>query len=229
MDALIIASITALWLGILTSISPCPLATNIAAIAYIGKSSQDSKLVLLSGLLYTLGRMLSYFVVAMLIIESLEMVPAVSNFLQNNMNRILGPILIIVGMILVGLLSLPSSNGGISEGVQKLVSKSGILGAFLLGVIFSLSFCPVSAALYFGSLIPLATAQQSAILLPSIYGVGTAVPVIVFAFVIAFSANLLGKYFNTISKIEQHARMITGVLFIVVGIYYILRFVFNLI
>lgn len=218
----------ALWLGILTSISPCPLATNVAAIAFIGKNSKKKNKVLAGGLLYTLGRMLVYFVLAILISKSLNQIPAVSAFLQQNMNKILGPLLILVGMVLSRLITLPTFNGIANDRLQNLVSRFNLAGAFLLGVLFALSFCPVSAALYFGSLIPLVVANDSSFILALFYGIGTALPVIIFAFVIAFSANLLGKYFKVISKIEQHARMITGVLFIIAGIYYVLRFIFDI-
>lgn len=217
-----------LWLGILTSISPCPLATNIAAISYIGKKVTNPRLVFLAGLLYALGRMLTYIVIAVLLLESLLSIPSVSNFLQEYINKILGPVLIIAGMFLLDLLGLGFTGGGLSEGVQKRVESSGIWGALILGVIFALSFCPVSAALFFGSLIPLAVKYQSGIVLPSVYGLGTGLPVLAFAVLIATGAQRVGQAYKKLVPFEKWARIVTGVIFILVGVYYCLVNIFGI-
>ena len=219
---------SALWLGILTSISPCPLATNIAAISYIGKRVADPRMVVLSGLLYMLGRMLAYLGLGILIVASVLSIPDLAYFLQKYMNQFLGPILIVVGIFLLGIIRFSLPGGGISEKMQKRVASCGIWGAGLLGILFALSFCPVSAALFFGSLIPLAVKHNSSYALPSIYGIGTALPVIVFAFIIGFGTHYLSRVFNKITKIEMWARKITGVIFIIAGIYYILIYILKL-
>jgi cytochrome c-type biogenesis protein len=218
-----------LWLGILTSISPCPLATNIAAISYIGKKVGNPRMAFLTGLLYALGRMLTYIVIAVLLLESLFSVPAVSNLLQEYINKFLGPVLIIAGMFLLDLLSMNFKGGGISEGVQKRVERAGIWGALVLGVIFALSFCPVSAALFFGSLIPLAVKYQSGVVLPAVYGLGTGLPVLVFAVLIATGAQRVGQAYNKLVPFEKWARRVTGVVFIMVGTYYCLVNIFGVI
>ncbi|MFC1587633.1 aromatic aminobenezylarsenical efflux permease ArsG family transporter [Planctomycetota bacterium] len=219
---------SALWLGILTSISPCPMATNIAAISYISRNVQSSKRVLLTGLLYTLGRTLTYSVLGVLLVSSLLNAPYVSLILQKYMNKIMGPVLILVGMFLVELISFNMGGGGISEKMQKRVERMGLFGAVLLGVVFALSFCPVSAALFFGSLISVAVKINSSILAPSIYGIGTALPVLVFSVIIVMGAQSLGKAFNIISKVEWWARRITGVIFILAGIYFCLVYIFKI-
>ncbi len=228
METYFIAIGSALWLGILTSISPCPLATNIAAISYIGKRVSSPRMVLFSGLLYMLGRMVAYLGLGILIVASVLSIPELSLYLQKYMNRFLGPILIIVGLFLLELLNLNFKTGGLSEKMQAKVASYGVWGAGLLGLIFALSFCPVSAALFFGSLIPLSVKHNSSYLLPSIYGIGTALPVMVFAFLIMISMGLVGKVFNKLQRIERWARKITGVIFILVGIYYILIYIFEL-
>ena len=220
---------SALWLGVLTSISPCPLATNIAAISYIGRRVGNSRQVFLSGLLYAVGRTLAYLGLAIVLVASVLSIPQVSMFLQKYMNKLLGPILILVAMFLLGLIRISFSGPGTSEKVQKRAEAWGIWGALLLGVVFALSFCPVSAALFFGSLIPLSVKVDSSIALPSIYGVGTALPVLVFAVLIAVSAQSVGKAFNVLSKIEWWARMITGGIFLAVGVYFSLKYVFGVI
>ncbi len=221
--------ISALWLGVLTSISPCPLATNIAAISYIGRKVKTPRLVLFTGLLYTIGRSLVYVLLGVLLVYSLLSAPYISNILQKYMNKLLGPVLILVGMFLLELLHFKTSGTGISEKLQKQADRWGIWGAFLLGIVFALSFCPVSAGLFFGSLLPLAVSAKSAVLIPLLYGIGTAVPVFIFAILLAFSVNSIGKAFNRITHFEFWARRITGVIFILAGIYMSLIYIFGII
>lgn len=185
-------------------------------------------MVLLSGLLYTLGRTLSYFAVAFIAVQSLISVPSVSMFLQSRMNQFLGPLLLIVGVLLLDVIPWPWTGGGVFPArLQKRVDKLGVLGAGLLGILFALTFCPVSAALFFGSLVPLSLKYESTVLLPSLYGVGTALPVVVFSAVIAFAANRVSKAFNAITKIEPWMRRITAALFILVGGYLSLVYIFG--
>jgi len=225
---MIMAIGSALWFGILTSISPCPLATNIAAITFISKRLDNTSRILGAGLAYTIGRMIAYLAVGIIIITGLSSIPAIANFLQKYLNLLLGPILIVVGMFLLELITIILKGASMSAGMESKASAGGVLGAGLLGFIFGLSFCPISAALFFGSLIPLAISHKSSVLLPSVYGIGTALPVVIFAFIIAFSAHSVGKAFNALRSIEKWARIITGVLFIVVGIYYALVAIFGI-
>jgi len=229
MDGMLVAAATSLWLGILTSISPCPLATNIAAVSYIGRNMGSTRGVAFSGLLYTAGRMLTYGVLGVILVNSLLSVTEISFFLQKSMNQLLGPILVIAGMFLLGLLRLTGSGKGISKNLQNRADSMGIWGAGLLGIVFALSFCPVSAALFFGSLIPLSLNQESSFLIPLVYGIGTGLPVVVFAFIMAFAAQFLGKAFDKMTIFERWMRRITGAGFIVVGLYFCLKYVFEVI
>ena len=217
----------ALWLGILTSVSPCPLATNIAAISFIGKRVGDTRHVLLSGLLYAAGRTIAYLLLGIVIVAGVLTIPGISSFLQKYMNKILGPVLIIVGMFLLELIqfNLPGLVPG--EKMQKQAGEGGVWAAGLLGVVFALSFCPVSAALFFGGLIPLATTANSSIALPVLYGIGTGLPVVVFAVLIAVGAKSVVAAFNKLTQIEWWARRITGGIFVLVGIYYCLTYIFR--
>lgn len=229
MDSLLLAVGSALWLGLLTSISPCPLATNIAAISYVGKQVDKPSHVLFAGLLYTLGRTVSYVLVALLVVKSLLSMSAVSMFLQQHLNQVLGPVLLIAGLLLLDVIPWPWVGGSssIAEKMQAKAKTMGLWGAGLLGLVFALTFCPVSAALFFGSLIPLAVSHESPILMPSLYGVGTAVPVVVFAVILAFATNWLSRAFNVLTTIEKWMRRITAVVFILVGIYYCLVYIFQ--
>jgi cytochrome c biogenesis protein CcdA len=223
------AALSALWLGILTSISPCPLATNIAAVSFIGRRIGRTRVVLITGLLYTLGRILTYVLLGILIVTSVLSVPhEVSHLLQKYMNKILGPILIFVGMILLELINISLWGPGLSEKSQKRAESWGIFGAGLLGIVFALSFCPTSAALFFLSLIPLSVKFKSGFTLPALYGLGTGLPVLFFAVLIAFGAQSVGKAFNKLTQLEWWIRRITGVIFIVIGIYFCLVHIFGI-
>jgi len=222
-----LAVVTALWLGILTSVSPCPLATNIAAISFVGRHVEKPRQVIAGGALYTLGRTVTYVVLGAALVFSLLSAPYISNFLQTYMNKILGPVLVVVGMFLLGLLQISWGGSALAAGMEHRARKAGLWGSFLLGIGFALSFCPVSAALFFGSLVPLAVRNGSAVLLPTLYGVGTALPVVVFAFVVALGAHSLGRLFDQVTRIERWARRITGVVFVGVGIYLSLVYIFG--
>ena len=219
---------SALWLGILTSISPCPLASNIAAISFITRRMGKTREVLLSGLLYTVGRTLTYVALGGVIVAGLLATGDISRFLQRYLNQLLGPVLILVGMVLLGLIGSGLSFSLAGPGVQDRVSRGGWWWSGVLGILFALSFCPVSAGLFFGGLIALSMAHGSAVVLPGLFGVGTALPVIVFAFLIAFGSRYVGKAFNRLTQVERWVRALTGWAFILAGIYYSLAYIFGL-
>jgi cytochrome c biogenesis protein CcdA len=228
MIELLLCATSALWLGILTSISPCPLATNIAAISFIGRRVGNPRHVLFAGLLYTAGRAFTYVFIGVLLVTSLLSAPHVSHLLQKYMNQALGPVLILVGMFLLDMIGFNLTGLGISDGMKSRVESMGIMGALFLGALFALSFCPVSAALFFGSLIPLAVKSGSGALLPSVYGIGTALPVVLFAILIAFGVHSVGAVFNRVASLEVWARRITGVVFIGLGVYFSLAYIFQI-
>jgi cytochrome c-type biogenesis protein len=225
-SGVLFATASALWFGVLMAISPCPMATNVAAISYLGKRLGNTRQVFLGGILYTVGRTAAYVGLAVLILAGLQSVPRVSTFLQEYMNKALGPILIVVGLFLLELLSF-GGRGGLTERLGRRVERWGLAGALALGVVFALSFCPVSAALFFGSLISLAVKYDSRILLPAAFGVGTGLPVFIFAVIIGLGVGSLGAAFHKLQKFEWWARRITGVVFIIVGVYYCLEYIFE--
>jgi len=213
-------------LGLQTSISPCPLTTNIAAISYITRNASKSRDVLLSGLLYTLGRTLAYVLLAMLILSAmLWSGEAMTRLMQTKIHGYLGPVLIVIGMMLLGMLSF--NFGGVQGGkMQKIADSLGLWSALPLGAIFALAFCPTSAATFLAT-ITLSSQFQSNILFPSLFGVGTAVPVLIFAGIIALNAQLLGKAFSVMGNIDWWTRTVTGTLFITVGVWFSLRYVYG--
>ncbi len=219
---------SAFWLGLLTAISPCPLATNIAAISFIGRQVGNRRAVLVSGLLYTLGRALTYSVLGAILAGGLMAVSEVSLFLQKYMDEILGPVMILLGMVLLGWIGSGMSLTLAGQSVQERAAKGGMVWAGLLGMLFALSFCPVSAGLFFAGLIPLALQHGSRLLLPAVYGLGTALPVVFFAFLIMVSTEAVGKAFHHLTLIEKWVRHVAGVLFILAGLYYSLRHIYGL-
>ncbi|MFA5063808.1 MAG: aromatic aminobenezylarsenical efflux permease ArsG family transporter [Candidatus Omnitrophota bacterium] len=221
MTEISIGFISALWLGILTSISPCPLASNVAAVSFLSKRITHPALVFISGLAYTLGRMVAYAILGWIIISSLLSVPQVAQFLQRYMGKTLGPVLIITGLILLEIITIRLPGLSLSQKHHNKLAESGAPGAFLLGFIFALAFCPISAALFFGSLIPLAINNKAGVLLPFIYGVGTGLPVLIFAVAIALGVTSLSRWFYRVTRLEYYMRRLTGVIFILAGAYYV--------
>jgi cytochrome c biogenesis protein CcdA len=182
-----------------------------------------------SGILYTLGRSLTYAVIGFLIAEMALNVPLLSDFLQGHINQFLGILLILVGAYLLGLVKFKFGGWGVPQVLQKKLTRIGLVGSLLLGMIFALAFCPVSAALFFGSLVPLSIASQSSLLLPAVYGIGTGLPVLVFAAIIALGSSVLSAAYEKIAKLENYTRKATGLIFIVVGAYYVLSYTLGVI
>ena len=172
-------------------------------------------------------RPLAIFLLGVVLVSSLTHAPGLSQFLQKYMNLVLGPLLILAGMVLLGFIELGGSGRAVSAGLQQRVRDWGLLGAVLLGAVFALSFCPLSAGLFFVSLIPLAVKQGSGVLLPLVYGVGTAIPVIAFALLIAMGARSLGGAFQKTTAFASWAKRVTGVVFILVGVYLALVYVYE--
>jgi cytochrome c biogenesis protein CcdA len=213
------AAASALWLGILTSISPCPLASNVAAVSAIARHVDSPGRVWVSGALYSLGRAATYVAVGFIVVSSVLSAPAVSMFLQREMNRVLGPLLILVGLFLLLRLRLPGIPVVAGHDWLARAGRKGPWGAALLGVVFALSFCPVSAGLFFGSLLPLAVASRSPFLLPLLYGIGTGLPVVGAAIFLAGGTRALARGFEAMTRVERLARPVSGAVFILAGVY----------
>ncbi len=220
MGVTLAVSAAALWMGLLTSVSPCPLAANIAAISYLGREVGSRRRALAGGLLYTLGRALAYVALAAILVGGLLSVPAVALFLQQHMNRVLGPLLVGVGLVLLEWVRMPGFGSRIYDRTGRRLVQAGPLGALPLGAVLALAFCPVSAGLFFGGLIPLALKHQSPLLLPALYGLGTGLPVVVFAVLVSAGLAWAGSAFHRLMAVERWARRVTAVVVIAVGLYY---------
>jgi len=218
----------AFWFGVLTSISPCLMATNVTAITFIARRIDKPKYVVLSGAFYIAGQSLAFVILAMILVTSLLSVPLASYWLQKYMFRLLGPVLIVAAILLLELLDVQFGSGRMKQWVQKHTERGGLWAAALLGIVFAMSFCPTTAALFFGSLLPLAITHESSFFLPLMYALGVALPVILFAITIALAANRVGRIFERVSKAERWARYGTGAVFLVVGIWFTLAYTLEL-
>lgn len=211
--------LAAFALGLLTAIAPCPLATNITATAFIAKTINSKKKVVLSGLLYTLGRIFSYTLHASIIYFGASKFK-IAKLFQGNGEKYIGFVLILLGLIMLDVLKFNFiKTGALTDKLSDKFKTKGLLGSFLLGGLFALAFCPYSGALFFGMLMPITI--KSGLTIPVIYSIGTGLPVVLFAFVIAFSIEKIGIYFNAISKFEKVMRIIAGIVFILTGLFYI--------
>lgn len=219
--------LSALILGLMTAISPCPLATNITATAYISKNITNKKLVLLSGIIYSLGRAFSYTAIGLLLYFGASKFK-IASFLNQNGEKFLGPLLIIIGLIMLNIIRLNFfGKSDFQERFSEKFRDKGLLGSFLIGVVFALAFCPYSGALYFGMLIPITIASAKGLYLPIVFAMGTGLPVILFTYLLAFTTGKVGIFYTKITKMEKVMRYIAGIVFILTGIYYISIFFIN--
>ena len=218
--------LSALFLGLLTAISPCPMATNIAAIAYVSRGMTKRRHAIITGALYTLGRMLSYSVLGILFVVAGLEIPGVASFLQDFGEQILGPLLIAAGIIMLAAerLSFDFGAGKLSS-VGGKIADLGMLGGFLLGALFALAFCPYSAVLFFGVLIPLALKSTGGVALPAVFAIGTGLPVLIFGTLLSTSVTRVPAWLNAVSRAEKVIRIIVSFIFIGVGIYQVILWI----
>ena len=222
-------ALTALWTGLLTAISPCPLATNIAALTYISKHSGSHRLAVLGhGLLYALGRALAYIAIGFLLVKSLLSAPSFSFFMQKYGSQALSPVLVLAGMYMLEMFGRDFTGFNIFD-VSKFKARAGAVSSLLMGFVFALAFCPVSAALYFGVIIPLAAKSRAPFSLPLLYGVGTALPVIGLAVALDLGLKKIASITGLSAKFLKYARPATGWTFIACGVYLGLKYIFGII
>ncbi len=218
--------LTALLLGLITAIAPCPMATNIAAVAYISRRVTDRKYAVITGTLYTLGRIVSYSVLGILIITVGFEIPRISSTIQDIGEKVLGPLLIAVGLLMLFIDRLSfGTGGGRLASLGGKVADWGMIGGFLLGVIFALAFCPYSAVLFFGALIPVALKSTGGVALPAVFAIGTGLPVLIFGTLLSLSVAGVATWLNAITRVERIIRIIVSLTFIGVGIYYVVLWI----
>lgn len=217
--------LSALVLGLMTAISPCPLATNITAVGFISKDIENRHRVFINGLLYTLGRAVTYTTIALIIFLGADQFKF-SGFFQRYGEKFLGPLLIVIGLFMLGILKINvPSFGGLASKMQN-KTRWGYLDVILLGLVFALAFCPYSGVLYFGMLVPMTITSASGLYLPVIFALATGIPVIFFAWLLAYTLSGIGSAYNKIKAFELWFRRFIAVLFILTGMYYIIRVYF---
>lgn len=217
--------LSALVLGLMTAISPCPLATNITAVGFISKDIENRHRVFLNGLFYTLGRAITYTVIALIIYLGVDQFKF-SGFFQKYGERFIGPLLIVIGLFMLDVIRV--NFPGLSKLTSKMQSKKswGYMDAVLLGMVFAMAFCPYSGVLYFGMLVPMTVSSASGLYLPVIFALATGIPVILFSWVLAYTVSGIGGVYHKVKTFELWFRRIIAVVFILVGIYYIIRVYF---
>ena len=213
--------LTAAILGLMTAISPCPLATNISAIGFISRDLTDRRRVFFNGLVYTLGRAITYVGIALIIFFGASQMD-ISGWFQKWGEKILGPALVLIGLFMLDFIRirLPGS-GSLTEKIGEKGRKS-YLNTLLLGILFAMAFCPYSGVLYFVMLVPMTVASANGLYLPLIFAIATGIPVIVFAWLLAYAVSNVGKLYSRIKAFELWFRRVVAVLFIGVGIWYII-------
>jgi len=216
--------LSAFILGLMTAISPCPLATNITAIAYIGKDIENRQKVFYKGILYTLGRAISYTTIGLIFYFGASEFK-ISGFLQTWGERLIGPVLIIIGLFMLNVIKIKLPLSGSLTSKMEKRGKKGIVGIILLGIVFALAFCPYSGVLFFGILIPLTVSGTKGLYLPVVYALATGIPVILFSWLIAYSIGSIGNFYNRIKTFEFWFRKIIAIIFITTGLIYILIYI----
>jgi len=216
--------LTAFILGLMTAISPCPLATNITAIAYISKDIENKRRIFLNGIIYTFGRAFSYTLIGVILFFGASKFH-VSKIFTGNGEKFLGPLLIIIGILMLDIIKIKfPSFGKITEKMQNNTKKGSSWSAFLLGSVFALAFCPYSGVLYFGMLIPMTISSASGLVLPVVFAIATGLPVIIIAYILAFSISSVGNFYNKIQIFQKWFNRVVAVVFILVGLYYVYLF-----
>ena len=221
-----VSVLTAFLLGLLTAVSPCPLATNITAIGFISKDIESKDRTFLLGILYTIGRMVAYSLLGALLIWMLRR--GFDTFdLQSKVSQwgemLLSPVLIVMGMVMLFGDRLPLSGFGLNAS-EKSGRLRGAWGSLLLGILFAMAFCPTSGMFYFGMLIPMSASATGGYVLPAVYALATGLPVVIVAWIIAYSIGNIAGFYKKMQVFQKWLNRMVAVLFIIVGIYYAYTF-----
>ncbi len=218
---------SALFLGILASIAPCALTSNIAAIAYVNERLSSPLRTVLAGAAYTAGRVATYaiagsaiFIFGTTILERFEDFQVIDNLAM-------GFFFIVVGAMILDVIKPDLSFGYTLRG--RFIDRfpgGGIAGAFGLGAVFSLAFCPYVGGLFFGVLMPLAlNSGDLGLGLPLVFGLGTGLPVLAFATLVALGVRGAPAYLERLRAIEPHVRKLFGAGLLLYGFYLVLALI----
>jgi cytochrome c biogenesis protein CcdA len=211
----------AFLLGLMTAISPCPLAMNITAIAYIGKDIEQKRRIFTNGLIYTLGRAISYTTIGVILYSGASKFK-IAGFFSQNSEKFIGPVLIIIGLLMLDFFRIKfPSFGKITDWIQGNTKRGSWYSSLFMGIIFALAFCPYSAVLYFGMLIPISISSATGLYLPLVFAIATGLPVIIVAYLLAFSVSSIGNFYNSLQIFQKWLNRIVAIVFIIIGFYYV--------
>lgn len=216
--------LTLLPIGLAAALAPCPLATNIAALSYIVRQVGSPRRALAASLLYTLGRASAYMTLGGLLTWGITSAPGLSYWLQEELPLYLGALMMLAGLVILDTIPFPTlgAKPG-SSTARSLLHSGGTWGALLLGFLFALALCPPTAALFFGSVLPLSLQAGGAGIWWGItlFGVGTALPVIAIALLLILSTEKAAAVLKHLPRIQQTINTITGWGFLLLGGYWL--------
>ncbi len=214
--------ISSFFIGLATAISPCTFAANVAAISYIAHDANNPSKALYAGFLFSIGRIVTYFVIGAIMISAGQVVGSFARDTQTYGNMVIGPVLIFIGLWFAGLFEFDISFGSnLTQRFSASLSSKGGIGALLLGMLFAFAFCPYSGMLFFGLLMPLAISSSSGIVFPIIFGIGVNVPVIIFAILLYVSMTKARMFGKALTSSWTYLGKIIGWIIVATGCYYV--------
>lgn len=223
LDASTVPILTALLLGVLTSVSPCTFTTNVMVLAFIGKNVEGGgRRAFVNGLVYCLGRIITYYVLGLLCVFLLRKGAdtfGVQTVVSDYGGFILAPTLIIFGLFMLFGDRLHLGKFGF-KATERSKRLTGTIGALVLGLLFALAFCPISGMFYFAMLIPMSAVEPDGYLFPLVFAIGSSVIVVLIAWIVSFCMSRLSRFYNRVTVFQKWANIVVGIAFIIVGLYY---------
>jgi sulfite exporter TauE/SafE len=200
--------LTVFLFGLVGAVAPCQLTTNLSAMAYVGSRVSDAR-PWREGLAYVLGKVLVYTLLGAAAVAMGLQLQAAAIPIAVAARKVLGPLMIVIGLGFLGVLRLRGSAGhGVSTWLQTRLPQGGLFRAFLLGVTFSFTFCPTLFWLFFGLTIPLAVRSAGGWAFPALFAVGTALPLLAFTTLLVIGTDLAQGF---VARVTRSQRLITRI------------------
>lgn len=217
-DGLGLPLVSALLFGLIGATSPCQLTTNAGALAYVARQAVGRRGVAGSALAYLAGKMLAYTLLGVVVIVAGRQVAQSSIPVIVVVRKALGPLMLVLGLYLLGVLPLRFSLGqGLAEWAEDRAGP-GAGGAFLLGVAFSLAFCPTLFLLFFGLTIPLALQSPLGVFYPGVFALGTTLPLLGLAGLLSAGVGATRGYLAGARRVDAWLRPAAAVVLLLAGL-----------
>ncbi|MBI2755938.1 MAG: sulfite exporter TauE/SafE family protein [Chloroflexi bacterium] len=216
-DSIGVPIVAALLLGLLGATSPCQLTTNASALAFVSRRLEGP---VPSALAYLLGKALVYTAVGVAVLLTGQQLAQSSIPFIVFARKVLGPLMIVIGLVFLGVLRAPSwlaMGHGVSEWLEERAG-GGLRGSFLLGTAFAFAFCPTLFLLFFGLTIPLALQSSMGVLYPPAFALGTTLPLLALAGLLAFGTSGLGGSLHSLGRTNRVLERIAGVVLVLAGL-----------